>query len=130
MNEKANKVCNFFDFVFDTLLSRKTLYGDISSYHPENAPEIKLGEIIGANPNSYETKTVLENLRKPAGVGKEKAWIRVGFDGVPYRIASEIIEHTKLCLLCNEIIDISITSEKDHAKEKHSNCAKVQFDYY
>ena len=56
MNKKANKVCNFFDFVFDTLLGRKTLYGDISSYHPENAPEIKLGEIIGANPNSYETK--------------------------------------------------------------------------
>ena len=88
-------------------------------------------EIIGLNPNLYETiKTVLENLREQAGIGKEKAWPRVGFDGVPYRIASEIIEHTKLCLLCNEIIDISISSEKDHAKEKHSNCAKVQFDYY
>ena len=23
-----------------------------------------------------------------------------------------------------------MTSEKDHAKEKHSDCAKVQFDYY
>ena len=63
VNEKANKVCNFYDFVFDTLLSRKALYDDISSYHPENLPEIKLGEIIGVNPNSYETiKTVLENL--------------------------------------------------------------------
>ena len=131
VNEKANQVCNFCDFAFDTLLSRKALYDDISSYHPENPPEIKLGEIIGVNPNSYEIiKTVLENLQEQAGVGKEKGWTQVGFDGIPYRVASEIIEHTKLCLLCNEIIDISITSEKDHAKEKHSDCAKVQFDYY
>ena len=125
MNEKASKVCNFCDFVFDTLLSRKALYGDISSYHLENPPEIKLG----VNPNSYETiKTVLGNLREQAGVGKEIAWTRVGFDGVRHRIASEIIEHTKLCLLSNKVIDISITPEKDHAKEKHSDCAKVQFD--
>ena len=73
MNEKVNKVCNFCDFVFDTLLSRKALYGDISSYHPENPPEIKLGEIIGVNPNSYEIiKTVPENLPEQAGVRKEK----------------------------------------------------------
>ena len=131
VNEKANKVWNFFDFVFHTLLSRKALYGDISRYHPENPPKIILGEIIGVNPNSYEIiKTVLENLQEQAGVGKEKGWTQVGFDGIPYRIASEIIEHTKLCLLCNEIIEISITSEKDYAKEKHSDCAKVQFDYY
>ena len=131
MNEKANKVCNFCGFVFETLLSWKALYGDISSYHPENPHEIKLGEIIGVNPNSYETiKTVLENLREQAGVGKEKTWRQVGFDGIPYCIASEIIEHMRLCLLCNDIIDISITSGKNHAKEKHSYCAKVQFDYY
>ena len=87
VNEKANKVCNFCDFVFDTLLSQKALYDDISSYHPENPPEIKLGEIIGVNLNLHETKTVLENLREQAGFGKEKAWTRVGFDGVPYHIA-------------------------------------------
>ena len=73
-NGKANKVCNFCDFVFDALLSRKALYGDISSYHPQNPSEIKLGEIIGVNSNWYETiKTVLENLREQAGVRKEKA---------------------------------------------------------
>ena len=95
VNEKTNKVCNFCDFVFDTLLSRKALYGDISTYHPENPPEIKFGEIIVVNPNSHETiKTVLENLREQAGVGKEKAWTRVGFDGIPYCIASEIIYRT------------------------------------
>ena len=75
MNEKVNKVCNFCDFVFDTLLSRKALYGDISSYHPENPSEIKLGEIIGVNPNSYETiKPVLENLREQAGADHHLTW--------------------------------------------------------
>ena len=65
VNEKANKVWNFCDFVFDVLLSRKALYGHISSYHPENPPETKLREIIGVNPNSYDTiKAVLENLRE------------------------------------------------------------------
>ena len=53
----------------------------------ENPPEIKLVEIISVNPNSYETiKTVLEDLREQACVEKEKAWTRVGFDGVPYHI--------------------------------------------
>ena len=65
VNEKANKVRNFCDFVLDILLSRKALYGHISSFYPENPPEIKLREIIGVNPNSYETiKTALENLRE------------------------------------------------------------------
>ena len=65
MNEKANTVRNFCDFVLDILLSRKALYGHISSFYPENPPEIKLREIIGVNPNSYETiKTALENLRE------------------------------------------------------------------
>ena len=35
--------------------------------------KIHHGEIIGVNSNSYETiKTVLENLREEAGVGKGK----------------------------------------------------------
>ena len=56
----------------------------------------------------------------------DTSWIR--WRPIPY-IASEIIENTKLSLLCNKIIDIPITSERYSAKEKHSDCVKVQFDY-
>ena len=71
--------------------SREILYGDIAEHHPKELPNIKIGEIIDVNPNSCQTiKLVLENLCKQGGVGSIRKWIRIGFDGVPYRIASNL----------------------------------------
>lgn len=45
-----------------------------------------LGNVLDCNLNSYETiYEVLKNLLDQAFVGELQKWIRVGFDGVPYR---------------------------------------------
>ena len=42
----------------------------------------------------------MKNLRDQPEVGKKRKWIRIGFDGVPYRMASQIIKNTIECLPC------------------------------
>ena len=45
-----------------------------------------LGNVLDCNLNSYETiYEVLKNLLDQAFVGELQKWIRVPFDGVPYR---------------------------------------------
>ena len=62
--------------------------GDIAELYPKEFPNIKIGVIIDVSPNSRQTiQLVLENLWKKGGVGSIRQWIRIGFDGVPYRIA-------------------------------------------
>ena len=83
---------------------------------------IKLGEIIGVNPNSYETvKQVLLNFLEQAEVPQKRKWVRVGFDGVPYRIAADLIENMKQCTICNALIDLKAETEDEHHKECHSD---------
>ena len=70
---------------------------NVPNGHPENLPTIKLGKIIGVNPNSYSSiKKVLCNLISQT-VSDECRWIAVGFDGVAYRIAKEMTENTVKC---------------------------------
>ena len=76
--------CNLCNFP-----NREELYSDVSSGHQENSPKVMLTEVLDCNPNSYETiYEVSKNLLDQGCVGELRKWIRVGFDGVPYRIAS------------------------------------------
>ena len=55
----------------------KTMY-NVPNGHPENIPSIKLGKIIGVNPNSHiNIQKVLDQFDK----SDECTLIRVGFDG-------------------------------------------------
>ena len=77
------------------------MYGEALDNHPDDPPSIKLGEIIPVNPNSYKSiKIVFKNLQDQSEVGKKRKWVRIGFDGVPYRMASQIIKNTIECLSC------------------------------
>ncbi|XP_038068103.1 uncharacterized protein LOC119737671 [Patiria miniata] len=99
---------------------RSSMYGDVPSCHSKEKPAVKMGEIIPINPNSKATiKEVLLNLKQQAGVGTDRSWIRVGFDGVPYRIANLLIKNTIMCEVCNEHIDISVTPFDAHCEIKH-----------
>ena len=70
---------------------RRKFYGDIAEHHHKELPNIKIGEIIDVNLNSCQAiKLVLENLCKKGGVSSTRKWIRIGFDRVPYRIASNL----------------------------------------
>ena len=44
----------------------------------------------------------------------ESTWVRIGFDGVPYRIAKELIGNVHFCNGCEEIIDIKEESLESH----------------
>ena len=70
------------------------------SCHLEKALLIKLGEIIGVNPNSYETvKQVSLNLLEQAGIPQKRKWMRV----VRYRTVADLIENMKQCTICNAL---------------------------
>ena len=99
-------------------LSREILYEDIAEHHPKELPNIKIGEIIDVNPNSRQTiKLVLDNLCKQGGVSSIRKWIRIGFDGVPYRIALNLREEILVCSICKSQIDTIVSSFESHVKE-------------
>ena len=90
---KSVKCCTLCGNNPSNFVSRENLCGDIPNGHPEKPPSIKLGEIIDQNPNSRELITlVLKDLCRQGELGTVRKWIRIGFDGVSYRIACDIKE--------------------------------------
>jgi hypothetical protein len=110
----------------NNIKDRSELYGDIPNGHPSLKPNIKMGEIIGVNPNSRENlKHVVKDLRKQAGVGYERQWVRIGFDGVPYRIVESIIKDVVVCEECGEEVDTKKTLFAQHVDKMHSGSGSV-----
>ena len=111
VNEKGSYSCSSCSVSFKTFRDREKLYENVT-------PDIKLGEIIGVNPNSNEAvKQVLLNLLEQAEVPQKRKWVRVGFEGVPYRIAADLIENMKQCTICNALIDLKVGTEGGHHEE-------------
>lgn len=117
-----------------SVTERGYLYGDVPAGHNKRSI-VTPGEIIGVNPNSRETvKTVLIGIGKASKVGTDREWIRVGCDGVPYNIASSLLNDIYICNDCGEEIDISKTPLIVHLDEKHKRnkdkiSFKLHFDY-
>ena len=58
-----------------------------------NLKDMKMGEPILVNPNSYSNiEHILQTLRENLEISKTRAWTFVGADGPPYCIASRLIE--------------------------------------
>ena len=96
----SSEYCTKCGFALNTFQSRELLYGSVLDCHPKELPSVKRGEIRGVNPNSYKTITeVLKNLINQAIVGDKRVWIRVGYIGVTYCIANEIITDTVKCFV-------------------------------
>ena len=113
MYDKVTVECPRCGFNPVNLRDRSSIYGDIPSYHPKEKPAVEVGEIIPINPNFKATvKEVLLNLKQQAWVGADHSWIRVGFDGVPYRIADMLIKNMIL-------FDISVTPFDVHYETNH-----------
>lgn len=112
--------CNACRYNFCIMPSREELYKDAPNGHPDSPPDVMLGEVIDVNPNSYETiYEVLKDLLKQGRVGDYLQWIRVCFDGVPYRMALELIASLYKCNICEEEVDIIETPKVNHWKDKH-----------
>ena len=72
-------------------------------------PTVKLGKIIGINPNLYKTiKEVLFTLFRHVK-SDETTYVRIGFNGVPYWILK-----VNFCNGCEEIIDLKEDSLDIH----------------
>ena len=98
--------------------------------HPKEKPTIKLGEIIGVNPNSYKTiKEVLFNILQQVK-SDERTSVKIGFDGVPYRIAKELIDTVHFCNGCEEISDLKEDSLETHLLHFHDGDSNVSVKPY
>ena len=56
----------------------------------------------------------------------ERTWVRIGFDGVPYRIAKELIDKVYFCNGCEEIIDLKekpLETDLSHFHDSDSNAS-------
>ena len=133
MLNEISQTCNACGRNFCNFPNREELYSDAPSGHPENAPKVILGEVFDCNPNSYETiYVVLKNLLDQGPVGELRKGITEGFDGLPYRIASELINSTTQCKNCLEIFNILETSKSEHCKLKHSDeeSSNIELEMY
>lgn len=107
---------------------RSTLYDDVPSAHRELPAKVKMGEIIGLNPNSRESvKAVIKNILKQCNVGEHRKWIRIGCDGVPYSIADSLIDSLVVCCICKEEIDLRKQSFELHIIQSHSGIENVSY---
>ena len=119
--DKHSEKCLACGYTSKNYPSREILYGDIAEHHPKELPNIKIGEIIDVNPNSCQTiKLVSENLCKQGGVGSIRKWIRIGFDGFLYRIASNLRKEILVCSICKSQIDTKVSSFESHVKENQT----------
>ena len=120
INQVSIETCPACKYTVKDLPDRSGLYGDVQSNHPTLLPYVKMGEIVDLNPNSIESiKTLLRNLKEQSGVGKQRKWVRMGFDGVPYGIASSIIDNTVVCSVCKQELNISKRPFSEHAEAEH-----------
>ena len=113
---------------FSNIPDKSTLYGDVPDGHPSQIPTISIGEIIDVNPNAYVTvKTCFNDTSEQVGIGKEREWYPMGFDGVPYRIGAQIIENTVTCLDCLDEIELSENYNfENHIDECHPENSNVK----
>ena len=68
---------------------------DIGQKLNKNKCEMKVGEPVLANPNSYiSIKKVLEELKENHSIGDKRQWVFLGCDGPPYCLANRIIDES------------------------------------
>ena len=60
----------------------------------------------------------------------ERTWVRIGFDGVPYRVAKELIDKVHFCNGCEEIIDIKEESLESPLLQFHNGDGNVSLKPY
>nr|XP_022289927.1 uncharacterized protein LOC111101643 isoform X2 [Crassostrea virginica] len=81
-------------------------YTFIPSHHEKEPRRVISGEPVFENPCSYEAvEKVLDHLLEEAGVGSTRQWTTVGCDGLPYILASRIIEEIFICPVCRRQYD-------------------------
>ena len=81
-------------------------YEQIPSNHPNEIPQVKVGEPTFLNPNSYENcREILRKIGVEAGIecygGKKQQWVIIECDGLLFQLCFNIIKDTYTCSICN-----------------------------
>ena len=76
--------------------------------------------MIDLNLSSYKTvEILLENLHNWVFFAVNREWLCIGFDGVPYPLANEIIYALDQCTAYGEIIYINELTHEKHVRSIH-----------
>ena len=111
--------------------SRSALYESVPSKHPEEPPIVKIGEIIGVNPNARETvKEAMIDLSIQAKLGEKRFWVRYGFDGVPYRISNSLRNEIVQCSVCKKLFDTRKDDMRNHFESEHGSLEPSYSKYF
>lgn len=123
---KNYNLCTHCNHNPNNISDRSKLYKFVDVNHPPQPAKVAMGEIIGVNPNSRQTiKHVLKELLRQGNVPNERKWIRIGFDGVPYRIADSLINDIVICGVCGEEVDLQKKSFDFHISSVHPGMTNV-----
>ena len=61
--------------------------------------------------------------------GVNRKWVRIGFDGVPYPLANEIIYALDQCTAYGEIINVNELTHEEHVRSIQGN-ERIIFENY
>ncbi|CAC5373185.1 unnamed protein product [Mytilus coruscus] len=82
-------------------------YYNVPRKQPDFPPSILLGEVIGVNPNSRgNVKHDPIDITKQCLEVSGRKWKRIGSDGMPYNIASSLLDDIYVCSTCSSDTDL------------------------
>ncbi|XP_062603684.1 uncharacterized protein LOC134265484 [Saccostrea cucullata] len=83
---------------------------------------VTMGEPCFENPCSYEAvEKVLQHILEEADVGARREWTVIGCDGLPFTLASRIIENTFVCPHCTMEFMDEADFDEHRSNYKHAN---------
>ena len=86
--------------------------------------------MIDLNLSSYKTvEILLENLHNWIFFAVNREWLCIGFDGVPYPLANEIIYGLDQCTAYGEIINVNELTHEEHVRSIQGN-ERIIFENY
>ncbi|XP_046346471.2 uncharacterized protein LOC124127059 [Haliotis rufescens] len=89
-------------------------------------PDLVVGEPVIINPCSYMSmEVVLRRILEDVGVGISRSWCVIGCDGLPYNLASRVIDNHYTCSICNAtdihgMSDLQKHLDYDHNQPCHN----------
>ena len=117
-NEAENDVCPRCRVGINICPSDR--YFRTPSQHPHTPPTIQIGEPCMVNPNSVaNTKEVLTHIKQQCHIPRDRKWVVVWSDGVPYLYMCKLLDRLYVCSVCRQEIDIRSVSMAEHIDVEH-----------
>ena len=135
-NERLNSVCGPCKFVYpkqsETICPKCKFdfvhhppdydpYWRSKSQHPDYPAVIMAGDPCLVNPNSMKNvQECLNHLHDTTNISKDREWVVLWSDDVPYQFACQLQERMFRCKFCTAIVDLQQESFDSH-NQLHDN---------